>query len=353
MLSPHLAYLEYASAYPKPFVTYRLPNENESITLILDKNSANSITNYSEIENRSGFVFTPFDTNQHPSYFITPNEILKGDKGFRADLFSNKETKITPIQLTQNLETRAIYEAQFEKMYALLQENKLQKVILSRTITLPFAKEEHLYTYYNLMTNYPKAMVYWIYLPHLGVEWMGATPELLLSKKEERLHTLALAGTKKAEERWTQKEIEEQQMVMNYISKRLQDHSLQVTPTETLDTGSIQHLATRFTLHNSRANFFDIIKRLHPTPAICGLPKHEAFEAIRTIETHDRNYYCGFLGPINIANTTTTFVNLRCMELTDNTARLYVGGGLTKGSNVEQEWQETERKADTLHHFLS
>lgn len=353
MQNPHFAYLEYASEYAKPFVSYRLPNANKHITLILDEKSAAPITDYSQLENRSGFVFTPFDTESQTSYFITPKEVLIGEKGFRGDLFLNKNRGVDKSQLSINKEDKSEYKKQFRKLYNLLEKKELQKVILSRTITMTdFPGEEHAYLYYNLANTYPQAMVYWVHLPHLGIQWMGATPELLLKKQNSTLETLALAGTKKANETWSEKERQEQQIVVDYIKEQLEDYELKTTPTETVNAGNVQHLATHFTLHNVENAFFSIIRKLHPTPAICGLPKSKAFESIQNIEQHNRNYYCGFLGPINIENTTATFVNLRCMQLTQNAVRLYVGGGLTKDSNIEREWQETNRKANTLRKFL-
>lgn len=353
MESPQFAYLEYATTYQKPFITYRLPNEKESITLIIKENSAKEIIDYTNISEKSGFIFTPFDTKNNASFFIVPEEILKGDKGFRGDLFLDKNKgNVRQNALQKNNETQAAYKSQFEQMHILLKQNSLQKIILSRTLTLEnFPKEEQIYTYYNLINQYPQAMVYWVHLPHLGVEWMGATPELLVAKSDNYIETLALAGTKKADENWTVKEREEQQMVVDYISEQLKDFQPIVSETETLDTGAVQHLATHFKIHTT-SNLFPIIEKLHPTPAICGLPQQSAFEAIRKIETHSREYYCGFLGPININNTTATFVNLRCMQLANHQVRLYMGGGLTKDSNLDREWQETERKADTLRRFL-
>ncbi|PVX50905.1 isochorismate synthase [Balneicella halophila] len=354
MLSPQFAYLEHAVANSKPFVAYRLPDELEAITLILNEESVIEVTDFDTLQHDSGFIFTPFDPDKNKSYFIKPEEIIKGDKGFRGDLFL-KEMKIPSKkhQLDQNEETKNAYTQQFQEMLRFLKDDILQKIILSRTLTVKdLPKDEQIYIYHNLITQYPQAMVYWLHLPHLGIEWMGATPELLVSKKNDQFHTLALAGTKKSGESWTPKEIEEQQMVADYIKKQLLDFDPVISQTETISTGTVEHLATHFTLSKNKLNLFDIIEKIHPTPAICGLPQDKAFKIIRDVEKHQRNYYCGFLGPINLAETTATFVNLRCMELANHSVRLYVGGGLTKDSDLEREWQETERKAETLRKFI-
>ncbi len=353
MHNPHFAYLEYASAYNRPFVSYRLPDTAEHITLILKENSVREFQFFEEIASEKGVIFTPFDTTTDKKLFIKPEEILIGDKGFRGDLFLDKSQLPNTSKLAENDESKEIYTAQFQKFSELFQEKTLQKAILSRTLTISdFPKEEQAYLYYNLAENYPNAMVCWVHLPHLGVEWMGATPETLVKQQGDDLQTMALAGTKKPEENWSNKEKEEQQMVVDYISTQLADYQPLLSETETLNTGVVQHLATHFTLPNSASQLFAVIEKLHPTPAVCGLPQTTAFEAIKRIEMHSRGYYCGIFGVLGIAGTTATFVNLRCMQLANNQARLFVGGGLTKDSDLEREWQETERKADTLRRFL-
>lgn len=353
MHNPHFAYLEYASRYQKPFVTYQLPESKTHITLILDEDSVKEFTDYDKIKNDSGFIFTPFNLQKNASYFITPKETIIGDKGFRGDLFLEKTEGVRVGNFSNNNESQSCYKDNFEQMLQLLKQKELEKIILSRTITISnFPSEEKSYTYYGLAENYPKAMVYWVHLPHLGIEWMGATPETLVVQKEQELFSLALAGTKKEEETWSNKEREEQQMVADYIAKQLKEFAPVISDTYTLDTGTVQHLATDFKMPNTPSALFSVIDKLHPTPAICGLPQQKAFEEIMSIENHDRGYYCGFLGPLGLNGVTATFVNLRCMELTNDTARLYVGGGLTKDSDFEREWQETERKAETLRKFL-
>ncbi len=353
MIAPQMAYWEYCQTYKKPFVAYRLPDSNEDITLILKESSVKSFEDYSEISEETGFIFTPFDTRSNKSYFIKPEEICKNGKGFRADLFLNKEKGENSSTLCEINETKEEYQKQFEKLFSILQNNKLGKVILSKTITFcDYPEDEQTYIFYRLIKQYPKAMVYWVHLPHLGVEWMGATPELLLKKEDNKLRTLALAGTKKPEEEWTEKERKEQQIVTDYIAQQLSDFNPIISKTETISAGDIQHLATYFTIPDNTANFFPILKKLHPTPAICGFPKEKAFEVIQSTERHDRNYYCGILGVLNLGGATEMYANLRCMQLANNSVRIFVGGGLTKDSNLEREWNETERKADTLRKIL-
>jgi isochorismate synthase len=92
----------------------------------------------------------------------------------------------------------------------------------------------------------------------------------------------------------------------------------------------------------------DFLQTIHPTPSVGGLPKKEAFEFISTHEKHDRGYYTGFLGPLNIENKSQLFVNLRCMQLFEKEFVLYSGAGITAASVAEREWEETDNKMMTM-----
>jgi isochorismate synthase len=78
------------------------------------------------------------------------------------------------------------------------------------------------------------------------------------------------------------------------------------------------------------------------------MPRKESLKLIRMLEKHNREYYAGFLGPVGINNQLTLFVNLRCMKVLADRLALFVGGGITADSVPEEEWMETEIKAETL-----
>jgi isochorismate synthase len=118
----------------------------------------------------------------------------------------------------------------------------------------------------------------------------------------------------------------------------------------------------------------DLVTALHPTPAVCGLPLREAKHFILENENYDRMFYTGFLGELNfkkkasrnrnrrnqensayrtVTNTSDLYVNLRCMQLADHKATLYVGGGITANSEAGKEWLETQSKAQTMLRILA
>jgi isochorismate synthase len=180
----------------------------------------------------------------------------------------------------------------------------------------------------------------------------------LLNKKGLAWETMAVAGTRlltdfQNDNEWGGKEIEEQQMVSSYIEKLLSELGVkhyEMHGPKTITAGQIVHLKTSFSIDDSclknRLGIF--IKGLHPTPAVCGLPKASAYNLIEKAESHERKLYTGFLGPWGLSGEFKLFVNLRCAQFTPEKIMAFVGGGLTKDSVVEDEWQETKNKSGTL-----
>ena len=82
------------------------------------------------------------------------------------------------------------------------------------------------------------------------------------------------------------------------------------------------------------------------------MPKNFAIDFIQKNEVFDRTYYSGFLGEYNSNNQTDLFVNLRCLEVVNNAVNIYVGCGITKDSNPEMEFLETENKSMTMRNII-
>lgn len=78
------------------------------------------------------------------------------------------------------------------------------------------------------------------------------------------------------------------------------------------------------------------------------MPRKESLLLISELELHQREYYSGFLGPVGLKNRLSFFVNLRCMKVLEDKLALFIGGGITADSVPEEEWLETEIKAETL-----
>lgn len=227
------------------------------------------------------------------------------------------------------------------------------KIVFSRIQALEF-KRNPIDVFNDLADHYPNAFVYLLSIEGFGC-WMGASPESFLEIDDASLSTTSLAGTKTSIDKpWGEKEINEQALVSSFILSKLKDSDvteLEKTSPYTYDTGAVFHLKTDIKCKIRNPKVVSLIKALHPTPATCGIPQKEALNYIKFHEPHDRSIYTGFIGPTD-KNNVNLFVNLRCMEVMENVVYLYVGGGLTKDSIPELEWQETESKAKTLSRFI-
>ena len=241
-------------------------------------------------------------------------------------------------------------------------DSGIKKVVVSRaaTATLP-AGFAPVATFEALCQRYPAAFVSLVSIPDVGT-WIGASPELLVSTDRQALHTMALAGTQARRAgrpltavHWSPKEIEEQALVSDYIRDffRLAGaHAIDERGPHTVAAGNVVHLQTDFSVELPRPELMALANRvlheLHPTSAVCGMPKDKALAFILQHEGYDRSFYSGYLGPVHIDGQSQLYVNLRCMQLGQETAYLYVGGGVTADSNPDDEWCETELKAGTL-----
>ncbi len=237
-----------------------------------------------------------------------------------------------------------------------LKENPDCKVVYSRVINhkRDFRLSEKFDAYCE---SYPNAFVFCYGTAKTGC-WMGCSPETLLINKGDTLHTISLAGTrpKGGIADWDSKNIEEQQIVTDYITATLRNNGLSpiIDKTYTKEAGPIEHICTPITaaipnnIPDRRLFIERLVKEFSPTPALAGFPKDIALKMISKCEVHRRGCYGGFIGPYNNDHDFSFFVNLRSMRISHDRINLFVGGGYTHLSVPESEWEETEIKATTL-----
>ncbi|MBP1677119.1 MAG: isochorismate synthase [Bacteroidetes bacterium] len=347
-----------------PFASYRLPLDREIVTVVQHHSMPEKLSRMNEPELKAGFVVAPFtESTGNDSYFLQPDCVFFSndiDDIYIEKLAANNRF-VLEDKAANNVRTTSSEEfvGQVNKAVAVLKDNALQKVVLSRVRVeeLPEGFSPDVF-FLNLCRKYPYAFVYMMQLPQVGC-WIGASPEPLLAVEDGKVKTVSLAGTQVATDldtekyRWTSKEIEEQGIVTNYVEKTLQSFDVKdisKTGPENYRAANLIHLKTSFEFRQAglKNGFFDFLKALHPTPSVGGLPKVEALEFILENEKHDRSFYSGFLGPVNIEGKSAVFVNLRCLRLFEKEFVLYSGAGITTASVAEKEWDETDNKMLTM-----
>lgn len=358
-----------------PFVVYRKPNET-TVKAILQKTDALYDTkDFTE----TGFVFSPFDdANDSVLIPIENSEVIT-----IANWNLESQTEPIEVQTKTNYESskpKAFHINLIEKGIESIHNNGFKKVVLSRKEQVKLSIKTHpISIFKKLLTTYKPAFVYCWYHPRVGL-WLGATPETLIKIEGKQFSIMALAGTQEyqgtLEVEWKEKEKEEQQIVTNFIVEQLNSsvQNIEVSKTETVKAGNLLHLKTMISARlQPDSNLKDIILAIHPTPAVCGFPKREAKQFILKNEGYNREFYTGFLGELNFEiikaprsgkrnienraysifqKSTQLYVNLRCMQLKNDEALVYVGGGITKSSNPENEWNETVFKSQTMKRVL-
>lgn len=339
------------AAYQKklPFVAYKKPNELKISAIFQEDAELHFVKDYSE----KGFVFAPFDTS-------SLGVLIPVDKKISAVFEEGSIVEETiKIPSEEKKEHKKRHVDFVEKTKTFLEEAAVSKIVIARTKDLIHDSFEITTIFKKLLSKYPKATTYVWYHPKVGL-WMGATPEMLLEMEKDTFKTMSLAGTQQfvdtVEVKWGAKEIEEQQLVTDYVLSNLKKETktVEFSKTYTVKAGSLLHLRTDIKGTVSEKNgLASLINALHPTPAVCGFPREKAKKYILENENFERTFYTGFLGELNIENKTALYVNLRCMEKLDaQTIRLYVGGGITAKSIPENEWEETVAKCKTMESIL-
>ncbi len=189
---------------------------------------------------------------------------------------------------------------------------------------------------------------------------VGATPELLISRNGWEVGSLVLAGTAPRGATPAQdgelaqallssaKENEEHE----YAAASLRDTlaplcaAMYTAPRpELIRLANVQHLGTRVrgTLASAQSALA-LVAAVHPTAAVGGTPTDTAVEAIRELESMDRERYAGPVGWVDADGNGEFGIALRCAQLDGDRARLFAGCGIVAGSDPAAELAETDSK---------
>lgn len=331
-----------------PFVIYKKPNSEDIVGIFQKSDILFSVNDFTE----KGFVFASFDGNET---FIIP----ENNSEIKRATYYKRETFIPEIKFeSQNKLDKNNFENLVGKGIQAINNEEFKKVVLSRKETVNLVNFDLLTTFEKLIQFYSSTFVYCFFHPKIGI-WLGATPEQLLKSNDTIFQTIALAGTQKDkgnnEVVWAKKEQEEQQFVTDYIVDKLKNVASDVLVSKpySIKAGSIWHIKTDISgILNSSSSLQKVIHLLHPTPAVCGFPKEKSKAFILENENYNRTFYTGYLGELNTDNTTDLFVNLRCMEISNSQAHLFMGCGITKDSMPEKEWEESINKSATMKKVL-
>ncbi len=274
-------------------------------------------------------------------------------------------TEISPTAPAIHPSTKPTTRKDYHLGFKMIQEGLAEtggKTVLSRNRVFFTDKKlkEILEEYFSLC---PSTFRFLVSTPQTGV-WLGGSPELLLDmERGTSFRTIALAGTRKSDEEgpWDEKNSLEHEMVVDYIVDSLNSFGLKVNVGERGEKSfiTLSHLFTPISAEGV-CDPIELLRRLSPTPAVCGFPVESARKMIERAETHSRYCYGGFIG-VREADTLKAYVTLRSIFIepagingrTGLLVNLFTGGGILPQSEEEAEWLETESKGVALAKILS
>jgi len=364
------------------FSLWKLPDAEE-INLIVSEEAPIEMDEVNVEESEPGFVIAPFLSEKKKifvkathRYSFKSNEVLKNGESLlpeEVDLMKESKTSHGSFHRKSSKNVKSADSNDFielvNKGIQKVEQGLFEKIVPSRTKTIELPESfDEVKLFLKLIKKYPRALVSLVSSAETGT-WLGATPELLVSTdRNAHFKTVALAGTQPYSPdmdvrsvAWTQKDIEEQALVCRYIIscfKKIRLREYDEHGPKTVIAGNVLHLKTDYEVDMIATGFPQLgsimLKLLHPTSAVCGMPLQNALDFLSQEEGYDREFYSGFIGPVNIDNESYLYVNLRCMQiLKDKKAQLYAGAGVTADSIPEKEWEETEIKMNTLLNVIN
>lgn len=186
--------------------------------------------------------------------------------------------------------------------------------------------------------------------------FLGATPELLVSRRGASVLSEALAGTTAhgdaARMMASTKEREEHQLVVRAILKALEPFcdALRSAPDPRVrELPNILHMQTPIEGRlREPTHVLALVRALHPTPAVGGVPTEPAIRWINEHEALARGWYSAPVGWVDAAGDGEFVVALRSGLLREGKAWVYAGAGIMADSDPDAEYAETELKMQAL-----
>ena len=357
------------------FALYRLPHSTVCTLVEQMGDESAALLSCTELSESRGFVMAPFQADgQQPIVLIRPDHVGMLQQGachssplvlhlMQDGVAVQQDAQVDSCRQTNDFER---YSLDFANFHAQLRQGTFRKIVLARRAVEQVKQKVSPFELFDrACLSYPRLFIALAYTPQSGL-WLTATPEILLEGNGDKWRTIALAGTMQLQgddlqgegegARWSAKNIQEQRFVATYITECLEQLATHISEEgpRTVRAANLVHLRSDFTFSMHPSHAGQLLQLLHPTPAVCGLPKREALDFIVRNESAPRRYYSGFMGPMGIGDAAThLYVSLRCMQLCGHEYHLYAGGGLLRDSQLEQEWQETEAKLQTMRQLIS
>jgi menaquinone-specific isochorismate synthase len=272
----------------------------------------------------------------------------------------SKKTKPFPKLISEKTTpAKSKWTENIKSLEPKMKNAELIKIVLARKSKLTFENSiEAIQLMKELLKAEPECSIFYYQL-NLTTTYLAVTPESLFYRHNNQVSADVLAGTIEVgdtKEKTKQlarilqnskKDNLEHNEVFHYIETILKDLSNVVTVKEKLNIlklSKVQHLKSIIEAKvSSDISDLTILKKLHPTPAIAGVPKHSTLDLIKSIEPFNRGLFAGAIGVLG-RHITDIAVGIRSCLICKNELCLFVGSGILEASSADNEWEELNRK---------
>ncbi|MFI9202073.1 isochorismate synthase DhbC [Streptomyces sp. NPDC053048] len=258
-----------------------------------------------------------------------------------------------------------VYGAAVAEAVRRMKRGDFSKVVLARTLRLTSSRDLDLPGLLQRLARRDPSGYTFAVPSGPGRTLLGASPELLVSRRGGRLVANPLAGStprsadlaedvrRAAALLESAKDLHEHAVVVDAVREALAPYcrTLEVPERPTLvRTATMWHLSTTVTgeLAEPAVSALELACALHPTPAVCGTPTAIARDVIGELEPFDRGAYTGMVGWGDANGDGEWVVTIRCAEAEERTLRLFAGAGVVEQSSPEAETAETGAKFQTF-----
>jgi menaquinone-specific isochorismate synthase len=281
------------------------------------------------------------------------------------DLTRSLSSLREPISFKEHTDvpSKDMWNSSINECLEILESTPVDKVVLARKRILNLSTFNPVNYFQKLSEKSENSFLFFIKLND-GQAFFSLSPERLFKKSNDLLTIDSIAGTRtrgftpqedqilERELKSSKKDLSEHRIVSREIHNLLVDICDDIsTPLleGILKQKYVQHIQTIFNGKlNREIGIFEIIEKIHPTPAVGGFPRGAAKDIIKRLENFDRGLYAGPIGIIS-KDMTELAVGIRSALLHDNKLHIFGGAGIILGSTAEKEWDETLNK---MRNFL-
>ncbi|MGX4593017.1 isochorismate synthase [Leuconostoc sp. JNUCC 76] len=345
-------------AFGQKKIWSKMPDKTDSIVF-----GASSFDDQSEAGIMKGFWFEP-----EFLVLLQNNQLLSSTTAIDNYLMQLSQLKEPQAPKIIDESAEADWRVRVQNLINELNVNRsLKKVVFSRQQQVTLSSKLVLSEVIPALQK--QQDVYHVALKRDTELFITATPERLVKINDNQVETAAVAGTIRREQIGlledvklgkellnSEKNNQEHRYVVDNIVQQLDSLTKQLhVPSKPflLKNKQVQHLYTPIqgTLADN-ISIKNVVQKLHPTPALGGLPRKEALEYIRNYELHPRGLFASPIGYFTKNNFGEFVVGIRSMYVNDQNARLFAGAGIVAESDSQQEYHETTLKFQPMLELL-